>query len=381
VRLHLVGLPHAHVSRDVTVCAFTTKTWKFLRMMAARGWEIILYGGELSDVPAGVELVSLFSDEEIRLFYGDFDANTLPIVAGAWNANDYSYRTINARAIGEIGERYETGDIVLLTGGLAMKPIYDALPQALVVEWAAGYSGVMFSDRSMAKSPYVCFESQAWKHYMYGKWGIDDGRFFDTVIPNFFAPEEWSLAKSKGNYLAFVGRMIARKGPHIAAEVARELGMPIYFAGSGVKHSSEGLIETHDGLKIEGDVHYVGTVGVEERNRLMGEALALLVPTTYIEPFGAVAVEGPLCGTAAVSTDFGAFVDTVPRRLRFNTLAEGCHAVEVAMQLKPKKVREDALAKYSLDAVAPLYEEWFMRLSTLWHEGWYAPRAGAAVLR
>jgi len=179
---------------------------------------------------------------------------------------------------------------------------------------------------------------------------------------------------SKGNYLAFVGRMIARKGPHIAAEVARELGMPIYFAGSGVKHSSEGLIETHDGLKIEGDVHYVGTVGVEERNRLMGEALALLVPTTYIEPFGAVAVEGPLCGTPAVSTDFGAFVDTVPRRLRFNTLAEGCNAVEVAMQMKPKKVREDALAKYSLDAVAPLYEEWFLRLSTLWREGWYAPR-------
>jgi glycosyltransferase involved in cell wall biosynthesis len=230
----------------------------------------------------------------------------------------------------------------------------------------------MFSDPSMPKTPYVCFESQAWKHYMYGKWGIDDGRFFDTVIPNFFAPEEWSLAKKKGDYLAFVGRMIARKGPHIAAEIAKAMGMPIYFAGSGVKFSSEGLIETHDGLRLEGDVHYVGTVGVEERNKLMGEARALLVPTTYIEPFGAVAVEGPLCGTPAVATDFGAFVDTVPRYLRFNTLAEGCHAVEIAMTLKPKAVRENALANFSLDAVAPHYEEWFQRLSTLWGRGWYA---------
>lgn len=343
-------------------------------MMGERGWDITLYGGELSQVDSGVELVSLFSDEEMHSFYGDYDANTLPIVAGSWSSDDYSYRTINARAIGEVGLRYQPGDIVLLTGGLAMKPIMLGLPQAMVVEWAAGYSGVMLSDKSMNRWPYVCFESTAWRHYMYGKWGVEDGRFFDTVIPNFFAPEEWSLhkRKSKEDYLCFVGRMIARKGPHIAAEIAKKLGMPIYFAGSGVKHSSEGYIETHDGLKIHGDIHYVGTVGVRERNELMGKARALLVPTTYIEPFGAVAVEGPLCGTPAVSTDFGAFVDTVPRSLRFNTLREGAEAVQRAMKIKPEKVREDALARYSLEAVAPMYEEWFQRLSKLWTEGWYA---------
>jgi Glycosyl transferases group 1 len=371
MKLHLVALPHAHVSRDVTVCAFTTKTAKFLTMMSERGWEIILYGGELSEADPGVELVPIYSDEEMHQWYGDYDANTLPIVAGAWSSTDFSYRTINARVIGEISVRYETGDIVLLTGGLAMKPVYEALYPRLVVEWAAGYSGVMFSDKSMAHTPWVCFESNAWRHYMYGKWGVEDGRFFDTVIPNFFAPEEWSLSKKKGDYLCFVGRMITRKGPHIAAAIARELEMPIYFAGSGVKSHSEGLIKCEDGTQLEGDVHYVGTVGVEERNSLMGEARALLVPTTYIEPFGAVAVEGPLCGTPAVSHDFGAFVDTVPRELRFNTLAEGCDAVERAILMDPEIVREDALARFSLDAVAPLYEEWFERLTMLWGKGWY----------
>lgn len=371
MKLHLVALPHAHVSRDVTVCAFTTKTAKFLTMMREFDYEIVLYGGELSQVDPGVELVSLYSDAELREWYGDHDANTLPIVAGAWNASDFSYRTINARAAGEIGVRYESGDIVLLTGGLAMKPIYDALPQALVVEWAAGYSGVMFSDKSMERSPYVCFESNAWRHYLYGQYGIADGRFFDTVIPNFFAPEEWSLHKDKADYLCFVGRMIQRKGPHIAAAIAQEMGMPIYFAGSGVEFTSEGLIQCYDGTTLTGDVHYFGTVGVKERNDLMGHARALLVPTTYIEPFGAVAVEGPLCGTPSVTTDFGAFVDTVPRELRFNTLKEGCEATERAMALKPKDVRKTALARFSLEAVGPLYEEWFHRLSKLWGAGWY----------
>lgn len=371
MRLHLVSLPHAHVSRDVTVCAFTTKTAKFLTMMTDRGWDITLYGGELSQVDKGVELVKLYTDEEQRSWYGDHDPNTLPIVAGAWNASDFSYRTINARAIGEIGVRYQSGDIVLLTGGLAMKPIFEGLPGTLAVEWAAGYSGVMFSDRSMARTPFVCFESNSWRHYMYGKWGIEDGRFFDTVIPNFFAPEEWSLHKKKDNYLCFVGRMIARKGPHIAAAIAKELKMPIIFAGSGVANASDGLIECMDGTKLTGDVHYAGTVGVKERNELMGNAKALLVPTTYLEPFGAVAVEGPLCGTPAVSTDWGAFVDTVPDKLRFNTLAGGVAAVKRAMKLDPKAVRKDALSRFSLEAVAPKYEEWFHRLSKLWGRGWY----------
>lgn len=375
MRLHLVSLPHAHVSRDVTVCAFTTKTAKFLTMMTALGWEIVLYGGELSQVDDGVELVTIYTDEEQKQWFGDYDPNTLPIVAGAWDATQYQYRTTNARAAGEISVRYQEGDIVLLTGGLAQKPIFEKLPQALIVEWAAGYSGVMFSDRSMQRTPHVCFESMAWKHFMYGKWGVEDGRFYDTVIPNFFAPEEWSLSKEKDDYLLFVGRMINRKGIDIAADIARELEMPIIFAGSGVSDHGEGYIQCHDGTRLEGDVGYVGTVGVKERNILMGRAQALLVPTKYIEPFGAVAVEGPLCGTPAVATNFGAFTETVPRELRFDTLAEGCEAVEVATGLDPEEVREAALDEFSLDAVGPLYADWFERLSTLWKGGWYEPRS------
>ncbi len=376
-RLHICGLPHTQLTREATVCAFTQKQVKFGKMMTRRGWEIIFYWGEEHETECE-ELVPLFSKAEQKEWFGDYDANTLPIVAGAWDANQAQYVITNARAIKEIGKRYEHGDLVLLCGGLAQKPILDAAQGWLVCEPAAGYSGVIFSALGPT-GPWVCFESNPWKHYLYGKYGIDDGRFFDTVIPNFFDPDEWSLAPEKEDYLCFVGRLIARKGPHIAAEIARELGKPLLVAGSGMAEVSPGLILCMDGTRLEGDVHYVGTVGVEQRNMLMGAAQALLVPTTYIEPFGAVAVEGPLCGTPAVTTDYGAFVETVPRDLRFNTLAEGCEAVERAMALPPEDVRAQALERFSLDAVAPLYEEWFWRLASLWDEGWYAPRASAAV--
>ncbi len=195
---------------------------------------------------------------------------------------------------------------------------------------------------------------------------------------NFFDPEEWTLHE-KEDYLVFVGRLIARKGPHVAAEIAREFGMPLLVAGSGMSEVREGLIQCQDGTRIEGDVHYVGTVGWEERNVLMGRARALLAPTTYIEPFGAVVVEAMLSGTPSLATDWGAFSEVLPPERRFRTLAEGCEAVESALHLSPAALQQEALERWSLEAVAPLYERWFDELASLWDAGWYAPRKAVAA--
>jgi glycosyltransferase involved in cell wall biosynthesis len=113
----------------------------------------------------------------------------------------------------------------------------------------------------------------------------------------------------------------------------------------------------------------------------MAGARALLCPTTYIEPFGAVAVEAQICGTPAIATDWGAFPETVEQGVggyRFRTLAEGVKAVELAGKLKSKEIRQAALATYSLDAVGPRYDRWFKQLLTIWDRGWYAGTSPAA---
>lgn len=370
MRLHVTGLPFAHTSRDLTVCAYTAKTAKFLKMMSARGWDIVLYGGsesrlEETDGRENVELVPIFDEDEKRSWFGDLPDNELPFTTGSWDGNSKPYVITNGRLVAEIGERYEYGDLVLLTGGLAQKGVTDALgPNYLACEWAVGYSGWFL--------PFACFESYAWQHYCYGKNGVKDGRWFDAVIPNFFDADDFRLAASKdGEYLLYLGRLIHRKGPHVAAEIARELDMPLIVAGPGMAEAHDGLIIATDGTRIEGDVTYVGTVGREERAALLGGARALLVPTTYIEPFGGVAVEAMMSGTPAVTTDWGAFTETVPASLRFRTLAQGCSAVEHAMSLPPAVIREQAVSRYSLEAVAPLFERWFNSLDMLHRGGWY----------
>jgi len=360
MRLHLVGLPHSTTTRDVTVCAFTSKALKFCRMM--RDHEIILYWGDRNDAPCAEHVV--LHDEEDRLkWFGELDPNILPAVAGNWDWQSKEWRVFNTRAIAALQERLEPRDLILLTGGWASHPIANWFPAAISCEWAAGYSGWF--------AKYVCFESYAWRHHCYGTKNISDGRFYDAVIPNFFDPEEWSIASEKDDYLVYLGRLIHRKGITVAAEIAKRAGMPLYVAGSGASETSEGLIVCHDGSRIEGDVHYMGTVGVEERAQLLSRARALLCPTLYIEPFGAVAVEAQLSGTPAIATDFGAFPETVQDEFRFSTIKEGVQCVQRAFDADPKELQERALANWSLDAIRPRYARWFDQLLGLWDGGFY----------
>ena len=58
-------------------------------------------------------------------------------------------------------------------------------------------------------------------------------------------------------------------------------------------------------------VQYVGEVGGSERNRLMGDAVALLNPISWPEPFGLTVIEANACGTPVVSFEAGASLETV----------------------------------------------------------------------
>lgn len=364
MKLHLVGLPHTQTTKDYSVCAFTQKLIKFGKMMSGRGYEIIVYSGDQNEAICD-EHVQLFTTKEQEKWYGPFDQNTLP--GASWDPASIPWTIFNHRAIAEIANRIDfEEDLILLTGGRASEPIQAAFPMAISCEWAAGYSGI-FTDK-------VCFESYAWQSYLYGQLNAAHGRWFDTVIPNFFDLEEWPEAGKPEDYLLFVGRLIDGKGLDIAADIARNAERKLIVAGSGMSEYKKGKLTCEDGTIIEGNIEYVGTVGWETRTKLMHGAAALLSPTKYIEPFGAVAVEAQLCGTPAITTDWGAFPETVINGLsgyRFRTLKEGVEAVEKAVALDRSAIAQHARETYQLDAIAPLYDAWFKRLATLHQGGWY----------
>lgn len=361
------GLPHTQtITEDMTVCAFTQKLVKFGEMMTKLGYEIVVYSGEHNTMTCH-EHVPVFTDQQQRRWYGDHDQNLLATVA-TWDSNDDCWQEMNAAVIREMGKRMESEDLILLLAGHAQKQIALAFPNHVVAEWAVGYSGPFAWRR--------CFESYAWMHYL---WGRDqmEARWYDVVIPNFFRPQDFKVSASRKDYLLYVGRITRRKGLEVAVEVAKATGRELLVAGTGVTEHRPGLIVADgDDLRLEyGGMTYLGPVGVDARNELMQNAHAILVPTIYVEPFGAVAVEAQLAGCPAITSPWGAFSETVVEGetgFHMYTLAEGVAAVEAAGALDGKAIRKKALSRYSLDAVGPQYDRWLKQLAGLYGGGWGA---------
>jgi glycosyltransferase involved in cell wall biosynthesis len=367
-RLHVVSLPHTQTTAAYNACAYTQKVRKFGKMMTARGHEVFIYSGEENDAECTEHIVSVTKAQQAEWF-GEYDQSGFyPIT---WDPNDVHWREMNWRASQQIRERAEPRDIVCIIAGVCQAQIAHDLSHLQSCEWGIGYSGTF--------SPNKCWESYAWMHYCYGDQRIGDGIWFDTVIPNFFDPEEFPAARRSPKakpYLLYVGRLIGRKGVHIANQISKETGLPLKIAGQGGKQWGKGYVQA-DEMRLEGDIEYLGLVDIDQRAKLMSGAAAVLVPTTYIEPFGGVAVEAMMSGTPAITTDWGAFTETVPQGIggyRFRTLGGGRQAVEDAMLLDRDAIRAYAHGRFSLETVGAQYEEWFDRLSLLWGQGWNDPR-------
>lgn len=332
MRFHLAALPGQPVGGPAAnpTCAFTEKVRKFGPMMEPLGHEVIVYGD-----PRG-EGVAAYPKVDPPEFTPE-----------AWEP-------FNRSVAKAIRHRMEPGDVLGLMGGLAQAELVSLLPELWPVEYGIGYGGSF--------APFKVFESYAWMHTTYGQQrgtNTADGSFYDAVINAYFEPELFP-EPSHGEYLLYVGRLTERKGVEIVCETARRLDMPLLLAGEGDVKPSYG--------------ECLGVVKADERGELMAGARALMCPTIYVEPFGCIAVEAQLCGTPVISTDWGAFTETVEQGVsgyRCRTLGEFMWAAENVHRLDRYAIRRAAQERWSLEAIGPQYDRYFKRLMTLKGDGWY----------
>ena len=278
-------------------------------MMKDLGHEVILYAGSENEAPV-TELVTCISENERQTAVGSnhYTSASFDITLPHW-------QIFNVNVIKEMTDRLKPKDFICLIGGYAHKPIADAFPDHMSVEFGIGY----------------------------------------------LEPEMFTKGSGSGDYYFYIGRMIERKGFRIAQEVCERLDKRLILAGPGDERGT-------------GYGEFIGNIGPEERAELMGNAIALFAPTTYIEPFGNIVVEAQTCGTPTITTDWGAFTETNIQGItgfRCRSLADFIKAAEDVKDLDRDFIRKQAIEKYSLKAIAPKYQDYFEKLLTLWENGWY----------
>jgi glycosyltransferase involved in cell wall biosynthesis len=182
------------------------------------------------------------------------------------------------------------------------------------------------------------------------------------AIPNFIDPSNFDyVARVKDDApLVFLSRLERIKGVHTAIAIAKRARRRLLIAGNQV-NSAEGTaywrtaIEPH--LGSDG-IEYVGAVNDREKNLLLGQAAAMVVPIEWEEPFGIVFAESLACGTPVISTPRGAVPEIIEHGKHgfiVNSIEEGALAVGNLKSISREACREHVEANFSLPSIAQRY--------------------------
>jgi glycosyltransferase involved in cell wall biosynthesis len=122
-----------------------------------------------------------------------------------------------------------------------------------------------------------------------------------ATVQHGLPPDLFTFRERPGAYLAFIGRISPEKRPDRAIEIARRAGIPLKMAAK-IDRIDQPYFEQRIRPMLAGQgVEFVGEISDADKDRFLGEALALLFPIDWPEPFGLAMIEAMACGTPTIA--------------------------------------------------------------------------------
>ena len=168
--------------------------------------------------------------------------------------------------------------------------------------------------------------------------------------------EHFTFRPDPGEYLLFFGRIHPDKGAADAVAIARMTGYRLKIAG---------IIQDQDYFRdevepwIDGEqIEYLGSVGPMERDELLGNALCLLHPIYFSEPFGLSVVESMACGTPVLAYRRGSMPELITDEkdgLLVDGLEEGVERLESIRNIDRRHPRRTVEERFTVDRMVEEY--------------------------
>ncbi len=162
----------------------------------------------------------------------------------------------------------------------------------------------------------------------------------------------------RGNYLAFLGRICPEKGVDHAIAIARASGLPLKIAAKVDKVDEEYYRERIAPLLKEPGVEFVGEINERAKTSFLGEALALLFPIEWPEPFGLALIESMACGTPVLAFRRGSVPEIVDEGVTgriVETPEEAIRALPDVLTMDRNGVRQRFEERFSATRMARDY--------------------------
>jgi len=169
--------------------------------------------------------------------------------------------------------------------------------------------------------------------------------------------------------LVFLGRIQQEKGTAIAIEIALKTNKKLIIAGN-VPNEQIHQLYFNEQVKPfidQEQIKYIGPVNNVQKNELLRNACAMLMPVTWDEPFGIVMAEALACGTPVIGFNRGAVPEVVTNGSTgfiCNTTNEMMEAVNNIPSLSRSDCRQVAEEKFSSTVMAKQYEQLYRLASS-----------------
>ena len=171
----------------------------------------------------------------------------------------------------------------------------------------------------------------------------------------------------QGGYLAFLGRMAPDKRPDRAIAIARKLGVPLKMAAK-VDEVDRKYFEEEIAPLLSGEgVEFVGEINERQKQDFLGNAIAMLFPIDWPEPFGLVMIEAMACGTPVLAFNEGSVSEVIDDGISgvvVNTVEEAVAAYPELIALDRKTVRKTFETRFSASRMAQDYVSLYRSLLT-----------------